>query len=354
MILFHLLRIDYLRFSCNHPIRLGTQRTGQLTFRSVLAQELLGSEAADHHLESGSVVRQRSLGPEEPERQVPGFERRLHLHPTQMEGQVVQVLLAHGFAQSGQGDGPAGVTIRGLDEEPLRAVLHIRKPFPEAAVEDHVAGPVEWWCGGCSRGSTIRSSSQDCRVPETKMSRKEKRNKTIHPEGIERCKLFLPRLLVARHEQFAEHLHPLAVLGAGHAGVQRLNGPVELVLTGRPAGGQEEGEDRLDFAPAAASKEPLTEPQVEAVEGPGDLGDVSEEDGAVRHSIQHRLDVQETTVGLDVKHVERRCRFACEMAAKGRLFLQPAQNVLLDVSDYRTPADLLNEIKMITTPFKIR
>lgn len=167
-----LFRIDYLRsFNYRNPssfcyaVRLGGittarggQRAGQLrTFRHVKVQ-LLGPNATDHHLQGGPVVRKRSLGPEEPERQVPSFQGRLGLHPPQMVRQILQLLMTHGLSEPSQRDGPPGVTIRGLDQESLCAVLHVREPLSETAVEDHVAGPA-------GRALQAVGSREDRRVP---------------------------------------------------------------------------------------------------------------------------------------------------------------------------------------------
>jgi len=61
---------------------------------------------------------------------------------------------------------------------------------------------------------------------------------------------------------------------------------------------------RAHLGPGAAREEPLAQPQVEAVERSGDLVDVAQQHRAVGHAVQHRLDVQQTAVGLRWPSIE--------------------------------------------------
>ena len=82
------------------------------------------------------MIGQRRLGPQQPEGQVPGLERLLQLQPTQMERQIAQLSGVDVGPCGGQRQRPASVSVAHVDQEPLRAVFHVRQPLGEAAVED--------------------------------------------------------------------------------------------------------------------------------------------------------------------------------------------------------------------------
>lgn len=78
-------------------------------------------------------------------------------------------------------------------------------------------------------------------------------------------------------------------------------------------------------------EEALVLPEVEAMEGAGDVPHLAQHRGAGSHVIRHPLQVEEAAVALDVQLVQHLSCPTCRVLAQSGLAVQLEQDVLLHV-----------------------
>ena len=134
-------------------------------------------------------------------------------------------------------------------------------------------------------------------------------------------------------QQLGEDVQLLLKVLHGEGHVFGPDSIVKLLDSKRPAGGEDHVEDGLDFGKLLPDKQPLAEPQVEAIEGAGDVTDLSQHDEVLHHPVQHSFQVQEAAAAFDVQLVEHLGCLLGEVLAKGLLLVEPVEDVLLHVLD---------------------
>ncbi|KAF3838793.1 hypothetical protein F7725_010561 [Dissostichus mawsoni] len=74
-------------------------------------------------------------------------------------------------------------------------------------------------------------------------------------------------------------------------------------------------------------------PQVEAIEGAGDVTDLAKHDEVLHHAVQHALQVEEAATAFDVELVEHLGCLLGQVLPQGLLLVQPMEDVLLHILD---------------------